>query len=1039
MVEYFVKNKHLNHVLLTMFVIVGVYMYNVIPKEMFPETTLEKINISGSYQGSSIDNLNNLIVKDIESNLTDIDNVKETLTTIKPGQFSITLEMNSAKDIDKKVNDIKDIIDSLKSNLPSDMNDPIVKRIETKFPLIDVVISSDKYSYEDLIKKANEIKDNLLFNVNGISDITIYGEKDKVLEFVLNDNKIKSYGLSLLSVKNAIGSLSSIFPIGNIEDTNKGFTYISTNNGKDSIDEWLNTFIKVDSKIIKLKDVASIKEYVPEDEMMTSFNGKKSIILKLQKASSGNTITIVENINKKLEELSNSTYSDLNLNTTNDSSDPIKERLNTVTSNLLFGLILIFFSMYILVNRSTAIVVTIGIPFAFIVGIIFIYIAGYTINMISLIGGLIVIGLAVDDAVVVSENIQKYIDQGMNKYDAAIKGSKELIKPITLSVLTTVATFLPLLMISGTLGKFIMLIPIAVVLILMGSLLETFVFLPLHSEHIMNKNNKSLDWTVINNKYEKLLHYVIHWKKTTLLFFFIIVPTLTVLLFSNTKKVFFPGFDGNQITINAKLPTNYELEDTYNVAKNYELYFLKNKEKYYIKNISIASGYKVGNRRQGESGKNFFNIILELNKKREDNLYTNYIEPFMDLSFDFEKKEYTRLEDSNKIVSNIRNDLKEENKKYPFETFELSGERIGITNNDIEIKLIGEESIVGKALLELENIVKNKEFYVNSSTNIDFGKDEIKLKINKYGESLGLNESNISSYLTPLYLNSRVSKTFGDDGLMEIKTKSLNKDDLNKFYEQDVNINNQFVKLKEVVDFIKIKNYEKLEKENGLIIKQLNINVEKSKTSTIEFTDNLMNDIENLKNKYNLKVQFGGEQEKNKEFANDMLKAIVIALFLIVILLLLIFPNIKYVAMIISMIPLSLLGSVGGHWLLDKPLSILSYVGMLGLAGVVINTAIVMLEFLDGTTNKQKFYHEVKLRLRPVFITTITTFLGLSSLIFYATGQAVIMQPLAISLGFGLLWGIVLTLIYIPALYALSNKINEPVVEIEQIEINNKI
>jgi multidrug efflux pump subunit AcrB len=265
--------------------------------------------------------------------------------------------------------------------------------------------------------------------------------------------------------------------------------------------------------------------------------------------------------------------------------------------------------------------------------------------------------------------------------------------------------------------------------------------------------------------------------------------------------------------------------------------------------------------------------------------------------------------------------------------------------------------------------------------------------------------------------------TFNENGVMEIRTKSIDKDSEKTLMDFMLPTpSGSFVKLTDVVEIKKIRAYEKIEKRDGNAVKTVYANIDKKKTTAVDVLKKIDPLLEMIRNE-GLEVSLLGEQEKNQQFKNDMIRSLIIAVFLILITLLFIFPKIRYALMVMSVIPFTMLGALLGHMLIGINLSMPSVIGMLGLAGVVINDGIIMLDFLHGTDKADKFYERAKLRLRPILITSITTFLGLFTLIFYATGQAVILQPIAVSIGFGLLWGTILNLIYLPALYAVVNKI----------------
>jgi len=266
--------------------------------------------------------------------------------------------------------------------------------------------------------------------------------------------------------------------------------------------------------------------------------------------------------------------------------------------------------------------------------------------------------------------------------------------------------------------------------------------------------------------------------------------------------------------------------------------------------------------------------------------------------------------------------------------------------------------------------------------------------------------------------------TFNSDGVVKIKTQSLYKDDLDELKHFLINIDNKKIELQELVDFTIEKNFAKLEKENGQILKKVYANIDNQNTSANEVLNKLAPIIKKIEQN-GISISFGGEREKSSMLSSDLSKAFMISLFLIFIVLLINFPSFKSAFIIISVIPFTIFGAILGHLIVGINLNSQSFIGMLGLAGVVINDGIVMLEFLKETENKEEFYKRAKLRLRPIFITSITTILGLFSLMFFATGENVMMQAIAVSLGFGLAWGTILNLIYVPALYATLHKIKD--------------
>jgi multidrug efflux pump subunit AcrB len=1020
LIAYFIKNRHLNYAILTLIFLVGLLSYSAMPKEIFPDFTFDKIAISGSYAGSSADNLDKMAVRDIESGLSALNHVYKVETTVQAGSFQVLLSIDSGGDVATILNKVKDEIAKIMPNLPSDMDEPIAQQLDRTRELIRVSISSKTLEFGSLIDQAREIKDSIL-KLNKVSGVTIYGESDEVVEFKIDSLAIKAYGLNPSDITSAINNLSYTFPLGEIEQDGE-FIFVSTTSGKGSIKEWEDTLIRVGKKSLYLKDIASIRKYRPQEATLSSFNGASNISLLVNKDVSANSIKLKNQITTLINN-SRSSYPDLSLTLYADSSKMVDARLGTIISNLTLGLILIFFTMKYLINTRTAIVVTLGIPFAFLIGIIFVYYLGYSLNMITLIGALLVIGIAVDDAVVVSENIQRHLEEGLSKTQAAIEGTKEMIMPITLATLTTVAAFIPIFMMSGTTGTFLMLIPIVVIAVLFGSLIESFFFLPLHATELLQKESNTLNWDWFNSKYERALHIVIENRYKSFLVFIIVIIATIMISVKIMGFQFFLKIDVDSMKLGGQFPISTPIEKTFDVAKEIEAELLSKKRELSIKDVSAIAGTRVTLKGQGASGSNNFTILIELHKRKDENFINKYVNPILDFSFNFSNPDKTREIDAEGIGKKIQVILDKYKTKYNMIEAYVRIDGPHLVQTDIQINLIGRDNkTLDNQIKTIQAKLREIEGTKDISDNISAGKQEFKIKINNYGELLGFDETKVARVLSRYFLGNRSATTYSKDGVISITTEDINKNKVSTLEDFEVPVGDgRYVKLNDIVDFVIVDDYEKIAKENGQKVKYVTANVNKDITTASKVLKKLKPLLKEIKQTTEVKLL--GEKEKNEELIADMKRSAIIAIGSILILLLLIFPKIKYVFMIISVIPLSFVGALWGHWIVGFNFTMPSAIGMLGLAGVVINDGIIMLDFLHGTRDIDKFYYRAKLRLRPIVITTITTFVGLTTLMFFSTGQALMMAPIAVSLGFGLMWGTVLNLFYLPTLYALVNKI----------------
>ncbi len=1022
LIKYFLDNSRLNHTILVFLLFMGIFAYIKIPKEMFPVVTLDTIDIKGSYIGASADALNNFAVREIENQIDAISGIKKVSSTVTNGSFMVTIELQDGINRYEVLNEVKDAISIAKQYLPSDMEEPVATVSQRVMSLLNVSLSSNAYDQKGLLNIAEKLKTSV-FQVPHISDVQIFGDSDLQIDIMLDHKKIMAYGLNSSLIINKIKELSYIYPVAFVEQVGNHI-FLTANNNKFDPEFWKETLIEADGKKIYLGDVAAVKIDYPTKDTISRFNAKPSIALLIFKDEQGDSIKVAQEVKKVLSKTQNASK-DLSIDVSRDSSRPVEQRIKTILSNMTLGLILVGFSMYLLISPRLSLVIVMGIPFSFIFGLLVIEALGYSLNMISLMAMLITLGIVVDDAIIVSENIQRHLDEGADVSEAVINGTKEMIMPVMIAAFTTIFAFLPMLLISGEMGLLIKLIPLVISVLIFSSLIESFFFLPLHAKHILRKNDKLFDWSAIYNAYEKILHKTIHYKKIFLLVFYLAVPALTVFAIQESRFQMFPDMDSRNVTLSVKLDDSLSIEETDKIVKRYETLLLENKQRFYIKNINTSVGVFSDLAGTTEVIENGFTLMLELEDFKEDNILDNYINPVLSLSFDFEQKEKIRLESTQTVMQKIREFITPVVQEDKAVDFNIVSSRLHVMKTDIEIKLSSDDT---RSLIEYIEKFKTKlssiEGVKDVTDNTKMGEKEYKFILNHYGQMLGLTDSAVALALNSYFMEKEQAATFDNSGIIKIKTYSIHKDNFDELKHFPIPLGNGFVELQDVVDFTVERNFEKIEKENGKIYKSVFANVDNRIISANEVLKQIDEIVQEAK-QHDIAVSFGGEREKSAQMAIDMIKAFMIAMFLIFITLLINFPSFRVSLMLISVIPFTILGAVAGHFIMGINLNSQSMIGMLGLAGVVINDGIIMLDFLHGTKKKEEFFKRAKQRVRPILITSITTVLGLMTIIFFPSGESIMLQPIAISLGFGIAWGTVLNLFYLPALYAMVFNIKD--------------
>ncbi|MFA7499933.1 MAG: efflux RND transporter permease subunit, partial [Sulfurimonas sp.] len=559
--EFAIDKPLLNHILLAFIFALSIFAYINIPKEIFPPMNMDKIAISGGYVGTSADVLDKMVVKTIEDDLQNISELDIIKTTIKNGSFSIIADIKPGSDNVNVLNDVKDIVSGVKKDLPSDMSEPIAKIQLHSFPLALVALAGDRPK-EELLQRAEELKSELS-KLKDLSDITIRGDAEEELVIKIDEQKVLAFGLQPALAVEALKNISSVFPIGTIKDRGSHL-YISTYNGEKSKIDIESTVVNVGSLRVRIGDIADVSFKLSDETELSHYNGVRNVSINITKAKEGNAIELVKQVRVLLKE-SEKLHPELQYEIYTDTSIWIKNRLNTVFTNMTFGLMLVFLAMLIFINRGIAFVVAMGIPLSFMIGLIATEIMGDSLNMLSLLGALIALGMLVDEAIVVAENIYRHLEEGMDRREAAILGAQEMFPAVLAATLTTVFAFLPMLLLTGEMGMFIKIIPIMITVLLLSSLFEAFYFLPLHAHDFLKVSHSESStkkiWKKLSSWHNRVLHFVFRKKWVSLIVMIVTILSLTTVMIKNSKFQLFPDFDTTQVYVYGKVNINNELED----------------------------------------------------------------------------------------------------------------------------------------------------------------------------------------------------------------------------------------------------------------------------------------------------------------------------------------------------------------------------------------------------------------------------------------------------------------------------------------------
>jgi len=1013
-IAFFIKHKVFTHSLFIVIIIAAILAYKNVPKELFPPSEMDKILIKGGYPGASPNLLNKMVVNEIEDDIKSYPEVSSIESVVSSGNFVITANLKPNVNKNELLTEFQSIVSNIKKDLPSDMNTPSVSIAKKLFPLMFISVGSKKLNKDELLNVAEDVKKKLL-KIPYLTEVKIRGKSDKNIYIALDSNKIDALGLNKVALNNVISSLSLIFPIGYIE----GKKHFFVNLANVDVEKLKNTIITINNKKVRLKDIADIKKEYDTPNQLGKYDGVKMLMIDVRKGEKGDAIAISHKIRTLLKEY-HKNHPDVIFGISTDTSKWVRNRFNTVTSNITFGLILVFFLMWLFLNWRISLVVTLGIPTSFAIALICIDYLHYSLNLLSMLGMLIALGMIVDEAIVVGENIYRHMSMGKDKITAAIDGASEVFWPVMASSITTILAFLPMLLIKGEMGKFIKILPIIITILILSSLFEAFVFLPLHSMEILRVtySKKEILWEKLANLYKKLLFYFFKFRYFVLVFFLIIVPFLTFESFKHSKFQLFPDFDTSQIYVNGRFDNSFNIYQTNNGVVPIE----KVLKKYLgndVEGFTTVIGMQMNNKGEANTGENYFHIFVDLKEKKPTDFYNKYIAPFFE---PIKVTSQTRLISADELAMKIRKDLSKI--KIPhIKELNVIKPQAGIIKSDIVISIGGDNRKVLNAIKVLEEKMKEVKGVYNIYDDALLGPSEIKISLNSYGKKLGFSEKDIFMQLRPFFSKAEFDKTFDKSGIVRLKFYDKNKDKLSFFKSFRLSIpnSNKFVLLNQVADFKIVKEFKKIHKYNGVAAKTVYATLNK-KIITVKDFYQKFNPLLNKFKKEGLKILIGGAAKKSKEFMSDIKTSLVVALLLIFLVLVLMFNSAFLPFVIVSVIPLSFLGVFIGNMIMGMNLTMLGIIGIVGLAGVVVNDGIVMIDFIKNAKSVDEILTRASFRLRPILLTSLTTFFGLITLIFFPYGQSQILQPLAIALGFGIMWGTVLNLFYLPVFFYVLNK-----------------
>jgi multidrug efflux pump subunit AcrB len=1017
----FAQHKVAANLLMIIMLVAGTYSLSKLNTQFFPTFTLDRITVRVEWRGASAEDVEDSITTRLEQELRAIDYVDKMTSTSSYGMSLVTLEFEEDIDMGPALDQVKEQIAQLR-NLPTDSETPEVTLLTAYEPVARMLITTDGELME-LRKLSHQVEQDLLDA--GISRVTITGLPEEEIAIQLSTHQLESLGLSLEQLSQRISELSTDLPAGEIGNDSTARQLRGLGQRRDTY-AFSELSIKSDYSggLITLEDVATIERRAMRKQVSVFYQGKPAVEIQLQRTENTDTLKSAKILQQWLENNESDLPQGISIKVYDENWKLIKERMSLLVRNGLGGLLLVVGILFLFLHGRVAIWVAIGIPVSFMATLAVMYLFGGSINMISLFALIMALGIIVDDAIVVGEDALSHYQTGENSLQAAEGGARRMLAPVIASSLTTVASFMPLMLVGGVMGNILFDIPFVIVCVIIASLIESFLVLPGHLRHSFHKihhakpkpTRKWLEDKFNNfrdNTFRPIVTAAVNYRWVTIsLVIAMLIICLGLFKSGRLPFTFFPSPEGTTIFANARFTAG---TPSATVAK-FLTHLNESLDKTHkqlggdlieVSVTRLGSASRAG-RSSGEASERFGSIQLELISPDHRDVRNK--------QFIHEWRQHIHL-------------------PAGIETFTLSEPAAGPPGRDLDIRLTGASSETLK-LAAYEVAEKMKEIQGVSAIEDDmpYGQEQLVYKIKGQGDVLGLTMNGVGQQLRTAF-DGQLVQIF-QDGDDEVEVRVMLPDEERNTL---ATLDNFMVRLPQggsaplssVVEFETKRGFDVLRHSDNKLAIHITATVDADLNNTDEIIDLLEKEfLPNLSSRYGVEVAFEGRAEEQGDTLADMKQGLMLAFVLIYLVLAWVFSSYGWPLVVMAAIPFGLIGALAGHYFMGIDLTILSLFGIFGLSGIVVNDSIILVTFFKhqrekGVETTQAIINAATQRLRAVLLTSLTTIAGLTPLLFETSVQAQFLIPMAVSISFGLMFATVLVLFVIPALLSVHESIRE--------------
>ncbi|MEP2240233.1 MAG: efflux RND transporter permease subunit [Maribacter sp.] len=1031
LIEYFIRYHVAVNVVVISFGLFGIVGAKALKSSYFPLTDSKNIAITITYPGASPQEVEEGIVLKIEDNLKGLEGVDRVTSTSRENSGTINVEIEKGENIDFMLLEVKNAVDRVPT-FPTGMEPLIVSILETVRQTISFAISGEDIPLATLKSVGRDIENDLRA-MDGISQIEISGFPDEEIEIAVNENDLLAYGLSFAEVASSVSNANILVTGGNIKTDAEEYL-IRANNRSYYGSELGNLVVRADQSgnVIRLKDVAIVRDRFSETPNATYFNGNLSVSTTITSTNNEDLIAAADQVNEYIGEF-NEKYNNIKLDVVSDQSTTLNQRTQLLTENAIMGMVLVLIFLSLFLNTRLAFWVAFGLPVAFLGMFVFAGFFDVTINVLSLFGMIIVIGILVDDGIVIAENIYQHYEKGKSPVQAAVDGTMEVLPPIISAIITTILAFSIFLFLDSRIGEFFGEVSVIVILTLVVSLVEALVILPAHLAHskalqpIDNKPksgfaNAFAKLRVINEFGDRLMVWmrdklytpVLRFSMNHKIFMFAVFASAFMLTLGSVgggiiRTAFFPRIASDRVGIELEMPNGTNEKITDSIISLIE-------EKAVIVNQELTEEYMVGSDK-----KVFENVIKRLGPGSSSAVLTINLLPGEERPNEISADLVTRrLEELVGPVVGVESLI------YG------SGGNFG--GSPVSVSLLGnniEQLKAAKA--ELKGILTKNPRLKDISDNDPAGIKEIRLTLKENAYLLGLDLQTLMTQVRAGFFGVQAQRFQRSQDEIRVwvrydrneRSSISNLDDM-----RIVTPTGERVPLSEIADYTIERGDVAINRLEGRREIQVSADMKDVKDSPTEIMTEIQNvHMPEIQSKYpTVSASYEGQNRELEKLTGSLKLVGFTVILLIYITIAFTFRSFSQPLMLLLLVPFSFTAVAWGHWVHDFPINVLSILGIIALIGIMVNDGLVLIgkfnsNLREGMTFDNAIFEAGKSRFRAIFLTSITTIAGLAPLMLETSRQAQFLKPMAISIAYGIGIATVLTLLMLPLFLSFSNNL----------------